>query len=282
MSKFSKLSSRPGANQAETPTTPAGSPKPALPKATSTRSLKNALIVRVEMVKPNAEQVRKKFDQKALNELAEDIRERGILEPLIVREVEPGEYQIVAGERRYQAACAIGLTELPVIVRDLNDKEARFVQLAENLQRQDLDPTDEAAFFRTLQNEYNYSITDLARMISKSRDYVRDRLDGRLQKMQEEDLSSGTDSEVLHNTRQNRELLEKSQNVSSETKKTTAKSKEQSKFNPAIFTRFNQLLDNTLDYLDEQEPDSKTRLKLEKTLEEMEKKISQLKRKLNG
>lgn len=282
MSKFSKLSSRPGANQPETPATPASNPKPALPKATSTRSLKNALIVRVEMVKPNAEQVRKRFDQKALNELAEDIRERGILEPLIVREIEPGEYQIVAGERRYQAACAIGLTELPVIVRDLNDKEARFVQLAENLQRQDLDPTDEAAFFRTLQNEYNYSITDLAKMISKSRDYVRDRLEGRLQKMQEEDINFGTNSESLHNTRRNHGLLENSQNVSSETKKNNTKSKEQSKFNPAIFSRFNQLLDNTLDYLDEQEPDSKTRLKLEKTLEEMEKKISQLKRKLNS
>src|SRR5438309_1949828 len=102
------------------------------------------MLVVIEEIESNPFQVRQVFDEEALEELAADIKERGILEPLIVRQrKEDGFYEIIAGERRYRAAQIAGLTEVPVIVREMSEKDARFAMLAENLQRQDLDPHDE-------------------------------------------------------------------------------------------------------------------------------------------
>jgi ParB family transcriptional regulator, chromosome partitioning protein len=278
-SKFSQLSSRPAAPPTATGKggNSAGA-KNSLPKATSTRSMKDALFVRIEMVKPNKNQVRKYFDPEALEELTADVRQHGILEPLLVQELEPGEYQIIAGGRRYLAAKDAGLTELPVIVMQLSDKEARFIQLSENLQRQDLHPTDETEFFRTLQNEYNYSVTDLAKMVNKSRYYVQSRLDGKIPGKDAAASSNGTpsDSEENHDLLKKSGLNKNSQSVEGKGKG----SKPAPKFRPVVFTRFNQSLDAALTFVSEQSPDAKTRQKMQESLEEMERKIAELKGKL--
>jgi ParB/RepB/Spo0J family partition protein len=195
----------------------------------STRNLTGALFVPASEVVPNPNQVRKTFNQRKDQELADDIKAHGILEPLLVRKNNQDKYEIVAGERRYRAAQLAGLTEVPVIIKNWNNQEARLVQLSENLQRQDLDPLEEKSFFETLMNEYNLSQQEIATMINKSRGYVAKRLAGALKGMQEldreEDISpllgetasttsSETDSEGNHKMLQESNMLKKSQNVS--------------------------------------------------------------------
>jgi ParB family chromosome partitioning protein len=195
----------------------------------STRNLTGALFVPASEVVPNPNQVRKTFNQRKDQELADDIKAHGILEPLLVRKNNQDKYEIVAGERRYRAAQLAGLTEVPVIIKNWNDQEARLVQLSENLQRQDLDPFEEKSFFETLMNEYNLSQQEIATMINKSRGYVAKRLAGALKGMQEldreEDISptleetasltsSETASEGNHKMLQESNMLKKSQNVS--------------------------------------------------------------------
>ena len=127
-------------------------------------------VVPVEQIVRNADQPRQHFDEADLEGLSRSIAEKGILQPLIVRPVPGGDgYQIVAGERRWRAAQRAGLHEVPVVIRDLSDREVMEVALVENLQRSDLDPIEQAQGFATLAQRYNHTQEDIARVVGKSR-----------------------------------------------------------------------------------------------------------------
>jgi len=122
----------------------------------------------IEEIVPNRSQPRKHFDESKLQELAESIREKGILEPLIVRRVDGG-YELIVGERRWRAAQKAGLKEVPVLVKEIEGREALEFSLIENLQREDLNPIEEAEAFKRLIEEFNLSQGELATRIGKDR-----------------------------------------------------------------------------------------------------------------
>lgn len=129
----------------------------------------------IEEVLPNRSQPRKHFDEARLQELAESIKEKGILEPLIVRRVGEG-YEIIVGERRWRAAQKAGLREVPVLVREIEGREALEISLIENLQRENLNPIEEAEGFRRLIEEFGLSQEDVAARVGKDRTTVANTL----------------------------------------------------------------------------------------------------------
>ena len=128
--------------------------------------------VRIADIEQNRAQPRKTFDDDAITELAESIQQHGILQPILVRPIGEQRYQIVAGERRWRAAKRIGLSEVPVIVRDLNDREASQFALIENLQRENLNPIEEAAGYQLLIDEYGMTQEEVAKTVGRSRPAV--------------------------------------------------------------------------------------------------------------
>ncbi len=143
--------------------------------------------VKINQVEPNRDQPRKKFDENALKELADSIRQFGVLQPLIVQEKEDY-YAIVAGERRWRAAKMAGLSEIPVIIREITDQELVEVSLIENIQRENLNPIEEAAAFKRLLTEFQLKQEEVADRVSKSRTAVTNsmrllKLDARVQQM---------------------------------------------------------------------------------------------------
>lgn len=126
----------------------------------------------LSQLQPSSVQPRRVFDEDALKSLAESIRSQGILQPLLVRPVKDGKFEIIGGERRWRAAQIVGLTNVPVIIRELDDKRALEVALVENIQRTDLTPIDEAAGYLRLVNEFNYTHEDMARVTGKSRSHI--------------------------------------------------------------------------------------------------------------
>lgn len=129
----------------------------------------------IEKVHPNKGQPRKSFKAEELAELTDSIKQNGILQPLLVREVANG-YEIVAGERRYQAARAAGLTEVPVVIRDISDEDVFKLALIENLQRSDLTPLEEARGYRQLIMDKGLTQEELAKALSKSRSTITNTL----------------------------------------------------------------------------------------------------------
>lgn len=130
--------------------------------------LKSEQTVKIRLIEPNREQPRKDFDEEALNELADSIRQYGVIQPLIV--TKRGEhYQIIAGERRWRAAKIAGLKEVPVIVKAYSDAEIAEIALIENIQRKDLNPIEEAMAYQKLISEYHLTQEGLAERISKNR-----------------------------------------------------------------------------------------------------------------
>lgn len=129
----------------------------------------------IQEIHPNSDQPRKDFDQEALSELAESISRNGLLQPILVRPHENG-YQIVAGERRYQAAKLAGLDEVPVVIREVSDEDVLVLALVENLQRTDLNPMEEALGYQTLMNQKGLTQEQLAEAVSKSRSGVANSL----------------------------------------------------------------------------------------------------------
>jgi ParB family chromosome partitioning protein len=131
----------------------------------------------VDHLMPNPFQPRSSFDEQALAELSESIREMGVIQPLIVRPTQTGSYEIVAGERRWRAARMAGYSTVPVIIRDVSDSEALETALIENLQREDLNPLDTAEAYETLISRFSYTHEALAKRIGKDRsnitNYVR-------------------------------------------------------------------------------------------------------------
>lgn len=132
-------------------------------------------ILPIEDVHPNKGQPRKTFKPEELAELTDSVRQHGVLQPLLVRKKGTG-YEIVAGERRYQAAKAAGLTEVPVIVRDISDEDVFELALIENLQRSDLTPLEEARGYRQLLDEKGLTQEELAKVLSKSRSTITNTL----------------------------------------------------------------------------------------------------------
>lgn len=129
----------------------------------------------ISEIKPNKGQPRKTFRPEELAELADSIKQNGILQPLLVRKKGSG-YEIVAGERRYQAAKAAGLTEIPVVIRDISDDDVFKLALIENLQRSDLSPLEEAQGYRQLIKEKGLTQEELAKILSKSRSAITNTL----------------------------------------------------------------------------------------------------------
>ena len=128
------------------------------------------VLVPISSVRPNVRQPRKTISQDSLEELAASIRSQGIIQPLIVRETgTPGSYEIIAGERRWRAARLAGLREVPVLVRSMSDEDVMIVALVENLQREDLDPVEEALGIRELMTRCDLTQEQAARKLGKSR-----------------------------------------------------------------------------------------------------------------
>lgn len=133
--------------------------------------------VPIEFISPNPRNPRRNFAEAELGDLAQSIREHGIVQPVVVRPAAAeGRYEIIAGERRWRAAQRAGLTEVPVIIRDVDDKAALELAIIENVQRSDLNPIEEARGYQQLMEEHNYTQADLGQVIGKSRSHVANTL----------------------------------------------------------------------------------------------------------
>ncbi len=128
--------------------------------------------LRTSEIEPNREQPRKKFSDEAITSLADSIREHGMLQPILVRPLPVGSYQIVAGERRWRAAKMLGLDEVPVNIRELSDSEAMQIAIIENLQRENLNPIEEANGYNELIEKYGMTQDKVAKMVGRSRSSV--------------------------------------------------------------------------------------------------------------
>lgn len=148
-------------------------------------------MVRVSLIEPNKNQPRREFDQAKLLELASNIAQHGVLQPILVRPMNNGGYQIVAGERRWRASRIAELKEVPVYIKDLTDFQVAQVALVENLQRENLNPVEEAEAYSRLCDEYKMTHEDIARTVGKSRSQISNSL--RLLKL------SGEVKEMLKN-----------------------------------------------------------------------------------
>ena len=153
-----------------------------------------SVTLKISEIEPNRSQPRKEFDEKALSELAESISKHGLLQPLLVRPLPLGGYQIVAGERRYRACRMAGITEVPVIIRELGDTETMEIALIENLQREDLTPIEEALGYKVLIDEHGFSQEDVAQSVGRSRPAIANSL--RLLKLPQSILDLVSDGKI--------------------------------------------------------------------------------------
>ena len=157
----------------------------------------------ISQVEPGLNQPRKRFEQGALDDLAESIRVHGIIQPLTVRRLATGYYQIIAGERRWRAAKAAGLQEVPAVIIEADDRKVMELGLIENLQREDLNPAEEARGYRTLMEEYGLTQEQVAQQMGKSRPAITNTLrllalpDEVLALMEEGSLSAGHARAIL-------------------------------------------------------------------------------------
>lgn len=133
-------------------------------------------LVPIEFISRNPRNPRRYFDETELHDLASSIRQHGIVQPVVVRTVSTDRYEIIAGERRWRAAQLAGLIEIPVIVRDVDDKTALEIAIVENVQRADLNPLEEALGYEQLIAEHGYTQNDLGEIIGKSRSHVANSL----------------------------------------------------------------------------------------------------------
>lgn len=152
------------------------------------------ILMDIKKVEPNREQPRKNFDEDALLELSESIKQFGVLQPLLVQD-KKGYYEIIAGERRWRAAKLAGLKEIPVIIKDLTDQEIVEISLIENIQRENLNPIEEAIAYKRLLTEFNLKQDEVAERVSKSRTAVTNsmrllKLNEKVQQMVIDDMIS--------------------------------------------------------------------------------------------
>lgn len=157
----------------------------------------------ISKVEPKADQPRTIFDEQGLQELSDSISEHGIIQPLTVRDIGNGYYQIIAGERRWRAARIAGLDEVPVHIIDVDDKTAMELALVENLQRENLNPAEEAKGYRTLIKEYGMTQEETAKRVGKSRPVIANALrllnlpDEVMTMLENGDIASGAARAVL-------------------------------------------------------------------------------------
>lgn len=144
----------------------------------------NTNMLKIMEIEPNHDQPRKEFDEKALSELSDSIAQHGVIQPLVVRPMTNGSYQIVAGERRWRAARMAGLSEVPVIIKELSDEESIEIAMIENLQREDLNPLEEALGYRYMMDELHITQEQTAEKVGKSRPVITNAL--RLLKLPDE------------------------------------------------------------------------------------------------
>lgn len=144
---------------------------PAAAGAAGTASARGLRTLTTGQLRPGKFQPRRQFEEEAIADLVESVREKGILQPILVRPVDGG-FEIIAGERRWRAAQRAQLHEVPVIIREFSDQEALEVALVENLQRQDLSPLEEAEGYRRLIDEFSHTQEELAKAVGKSRSHV--------------------------------------------------------------------------------------------------------------
>ena len=142
----------------------------------ATENENSATMLSINEVEPNRNQPRKNFNQKALEELAKSIEQNGIIQPILVRPMSDGSYQLIAGERRWRAARMAGLHEVPVTIREMTDEEASVFALIENLQREDLNPVEEAEGLKSLIESYGFTQEEAADRVGKSRTAVTNTL----------------------------------------------------------------------------------------------------------
>ena len=159
------------------------------------------LKVKIDEIEPNRLQPRKKFDEDALQELSESIKQFGLIQPIIVKN-KGSYYEIIAGERRWRAARIAGLKEVPVIVKEYDDKESLEIAIVENLQREDLNPIEEAMAYKKLIEEFGLKQDEAAQRVSKSRTAVTNalrllKLDERVQQMVIDEMISGGHARTL-------------------------------------------------------------------------------------
>jgi ParB family chromosome partitioning protein len=133
-------------------------------------------MIPIEFISRSPRNPRRHFDESELQDLASSIRQHGIVQPVVVRTIEPNRYEIIAGERRWRAAQLAGFTEVPVIVRDVDDRTALEIAIVENVQRSDLNPLEEALGYEQLIAEHGYTQNDLGEIIGKSRSHVANSL----------------------------------------------------------------------------------------------------------
>tara|TARA_B100001250_G_C19782090_1_gene782308 strand:- start:479 stop:1279 length:801 start_codon:yes stop_codon:yes gene_type:complete len=131
-----------------------------------------AIEIDILSIKKSDTQARTNFDKEKISELSQSIKKNGILQPLIVQQVGPGEYKLIAGERRLRASKEAGLSSVPCLIKDVSSRDAAVIGLVENIQRKQLNTTEESAGYKKLKEEYNLEIKDIATLVGKSRSYV--------------------------------------------------------------------------------------------------------------
>ncbi len=163
----------------------------------STDNSRSSQIIRLSDIEPNKGQPRQEFDKEALSTLADSIKQHGLLQPLVVRPLPSGAYQIVAGERRWRACRMLGIDEVPVFIKELTDAQTMQIALIENLQRENLNPLEEAQGFRELMDNYSMTQEDVAKTVGRSRSAVANSLrlltlpSGAMRLLKDGDITAG-------------------------------------------------------------------------------------------
>ena len=142
------------------------------PNDVSIQNLRQSDEIPIEFLHPNKNQPRKLFDEEKIDELSQSIKQKGLILPILVKKIDENNYQIIAGERRWRASQKAGLHDVPVIIKNLNDKEILEIALIENMQREDLNPIEEAEGIARLQDEFKYTQEELSNILGKSRPQI--------------------------------------------------------------------------------------------------------------
>ena len=165
--------------------------------ATEELGSSSAVKLKLSEIEPNKNQPRKNFDEEALAELSHSIELHGVLQPLVVRPMPDGSYQLVAGERRWRASRMAGLTEVPVVIKELTDAQVAEIALVENLQREDLDPIEEALGYKELAEKFDYTQEEISNLVGASRPAIANALrlltlpEGIINLVSKKELSAG-------------------------------------------------------------------------------------------
>ena len=142
------------------------------PNDVSNQNLRHSDEIPIEFLHPNKNQPRKLFDEEKIDELSQSIKQKGLILPILVKKIDENNYQIIAGERRWRASQKAGLHDVPVIIKNLDDKEILEIALIENMQREDLNPIEEAEGIARLQDEFKYTQEELSNILGKSRPQI--------------------------------------------------------------------------------------------------------------